>query len=135
MITGLDHIAIAVPDLDKAIERFAKDFGLTLSGQEDVASAQTSTAFFPLTSTSIELVHPLEGQGPIATYIEKRGGGMHHLCFRSDNLDEDVERLRAKGYQFLSDSPQVGAHNCRVIFIHPKSCDGVLIELHQPTDT
>jgi len=134
MITGLDHIAIAVPDLTKAIERFANDFGLTLSGQEDVASAQTTTAFFPLASTSIELVHPLDGKGPIAKYLEKRGGGIHHLCFRSDNLDEDVDRLRLKGYQFLSDAPQVGAHNCRVIFIHPKSCDGVLIELNQPTD-
>lgn len=132
MITGLDHIAIAVPDLAKAIERFANDFGLKLEGQEDVAAAQTSTAFFPLASTSIELVHPLNGEGPIAKYLEKRGGGMHHLCFRSDNLDEDVARLRAKGYQFLSESPQPGAHGCRVIFIHPKSCDGVLIELNQP---
>ncbi len=134
MITGLDHIAIAVPDLQKAIERFAEDFGLTLSGQEDVAAAQTSTAFFPLSSTSIELVHPLEGAGPIAKYLEKKGGGMHHLCFRSDNLDEDVERLRNKGYQFLTETPQSGAHGCRVIFIHPKSCDGVLIELNQPTN-
>lgn len=134
MITGLDHIAIAVPDLAKAIERFANDFGLSLSGKEDVVAAQTSTAFFPLASTSIELVHPLEGAGPIAKYLEKRGGGIHHLCFRSDNLDEDVARLRSKGYQFLSETPQVGAHNCRVIFIHPKSCDGVLIELNQPTD-
>lgn len=132
MITGLDHIAIAVPDLAKAIERFVKDFGLNLSGQEDVVAAQTSTAFFPLASTSIELVHPLGGAGPIAKYLDKRGGGLHHLCFRSDNLDEDVARLRLKGYQFLSGAPQVGAHDCRVIFIHPKSCDGVLIELNQP---
>ena len=132
MITGLDHIAIAVPDLMKAIERFSKDFGLTLSGQEDVEAAKTSTAFFPLSSTSIELVHPLNGEGPIAKYLEKRGGGIHHLCFRSDDLDADVARLREKGYQFLSDSPQPGAHGCRVIFIHPKSCDGVLIELNQP---
>jgi len=135
MITGLDHIAIAVPDLNKAIARFADDFGLTLSGQEEVNAAQTSTAFFPLAATSIELVHPLNGEGPIAKYLQKRGGGMHHLCFRSDNLDEDVERLRAKGYQFLTDTPQIGAHGCRVIFIHPKSCDMVLIELNQPSYT
>ena len=128
----LDHIAIAVPDLQGAIKRFLEDFGLPFEGTEDVESAQTSTAFFPLPPTHIELVHPLRGGGPIAKYLEKKGGGIHHLCFRSDDIDADVERLRAKGYQFLSDAPGPGAHGCRVIFIHPKSCDGVLIELSQP---
>lgn len=134
MIVGLDHIAIAVSDLQKAITRFMEDFGLTFKGQEDVESAKTSTAFFPLDNTQIELVHPLNGEGPIQKYLEKKGGGMHHLCFRSDNIEEDIERLTAKGYQFLSDAPTIGAHNCKVIFIHPKSCDGVLIELNQPMD-
>ncbi|AKH70378.1 methylmalonyl-CoA epimerase [Spongiibacter sp. IMCC21906] len=133
MITALDHIAIAVPDLDKAIKRFMEDFGLPFEGVEEVASAKTSTAFFPLPPTSIELVHPLNGEGPIAKYLEKKPGGLHHLCFRSDDIDADVEHLRAKGYQFLSDAPTLGAHNCKVIFIHPKSCDGVLIELSQPS--
>ena len=132
MITALDHIAIAVPDLQEAIERFMNDFGLDYEGTEDVEAAQTSTAFFPLPPTSIELVHPLEGCGPIATYLEKRGGGMHHLCFRTDNIREDIERLKAKGYQFLADGPSPGAHGSEVIFIHPKSCGGVLIELSQP---
>ena len=132
MITALDHIAIAVPDLDKAIKRFMEDFGLPFEGTEDVEAAKTSTAFFPLPPTSIELVHPLRGEGPIATYLEKRGGGMHHLCFRSDNIEEDIERLREKGYQFLADGPTPGAHGSQVIFIHPKSCDGVLIEINQP---
>lgn len=134
MITALDHIAVAVPDLEKAIKRFMDDFGLTFDGTEDVADARTSTAFFPLPPTQIELVHPLNGEGPIAAYLEKRGGGLHHLCFRSDNIVEDVERLKAKGYRFLSDSPSPGAHGSQVIFIHPKSCDGVLIEINQPGD-
>ncbi len=134
MITALDHIAIAVPDLDKAIKRFMEDFGLPFEGTEDVEAAKTATAFFPLPPTSIELVHPLRGEGPIATYLEKRGGGMHHLCFRSDNIEEDIERLREKGYQFLADGPTPGAHGSQVIFIHPKSCDGVLIEINQPGD-
>jgi methylmalonyl-CoA/ethylmalonyl-CoA epimerase len=134
MITALDHIAIAVPDLEASIKRFAEDFGLTFEGSEDVESAKTSTAFFPLPPTSIELVHPLNGEGPIAGYLEKKGGGMHHLCFRSDNIEEDIARLKAKGYQFLSDAPSNGAHNSKVIFIHPKSCDGVLIEINQPED-
>jgi len=134
MIVALDHIAIAVPDLDKAIKRFMEDFELTYKGSEDVADAKTSTAFFPVPETSIELVHPLNGEGPIAGYLEKKGGGLHHLCFRSDDIEADIERLKAKGYQFLSDKPSLGAHNSKVIFIHPKSCDGVLIELNQPQD-
>ena len=134
MITALDHIAIAVPDFNRAIQRFMDDFGLPFDGTEDVADAQTSTAFFPLPPTQIELVHPLNGEGPIAVYLEKRGGGLHHLCFRSDDIVEDVERLRQKGYEFLSDAPSAGAHGSQVIFIHPKSCDGVLIEINQPGD-
>jgi methylmalonyl-CoA/ethylmalonyl-CoA epimerase len=131
MIVALDHIAIAVPDLQRAIDRFLGDFGLTFEGTEDVQAAKTTTAFFPIDGTSIELVHPLDGQGPLVQHLEKRGPGIHHLCFRSNNLDEDVFSLRLKGYQFLSDEPSIGAHNTRVIFIHPKSCDGVLIELNE----
>lgn len=134
MIVALDHIAIAVPDLEKAIKRFMEDFGLKYEGKEDVAAAKTSTAFFPLPETSIELVHPLNGEGPIAGYLEKKGGGLHHLCFRTDDIEADVARLKEKGYQFLSDAPTIGAHNCKVIFIHPKSCDGVLIELNEPQE-
>ncbi len=134
MITALDHIAVAVPDLEKAIKRFMEDFQLPMEGTEEVEAAKTSTAFFPLPPTSIELVHPLRGEGPIAKYLEKKGGGLHHLCFRSDNIEEDVARLRAKGYQFLADAPTPGAHGSKVIFIHPRSCDGVLIEINQPGD-
>ena len=130
MIVALDHIAIAVPDLQRAIDRFLGDFGLTFEGTEDVEAAKTTTAFFPIDGTSIELVHPLDGQGPLVQHLEKRGPGIHHLCFRSNNLDEDVVSLKGKGYQFLSNEPSIGAHNTRVIFIHPKSCDGVLIELN-----
>ena len=131
MIVALDHIAIAVPDLQRAIDRFLGDFGLTFEGTEDVEAAKTTTAFFPIDGTSIELVHPLDGQGPLVQHLEKRGPGIHHLCFRSNNLDEDVVSLKGKGYQFLSDEPSMGAHHTRVIFIHPKSCDGVLIELNE----
>jgi len=134
MITGLDHIAIAVPDLDKAIERFAEDFGLQLKGREDVPEAKTSAAFLPIEKSNIELVHPLNGEGPVQKYLDKKGGGIHHLCFSSDDIEADVERLKAKGYQFLSDAPTPGAHNYKVIFIHPKSCDGVLVEINQPMD-
>lgn len=129
MITRLDHIAIAVADLDEAIRRFCDDLGLTLEGTEDVVSAQTTTAFIPVEGTRLELVHPLEGQGAIAKYLDKRGGGLHHLCFETDDIEADMERLRERGYRLLSDTPQPGAHGTRIVFVHPKSCGGVLIEL------
>ncbi|ROS04600.1 methylmalonyl-CoA epimerase [Sinobacterium caligoides] len=133
MITALDHIAIAVPDLNKAIKRFMDDFGIEFKGTEEVERAKTTTAFFPIEGTQIELVHPIrEGEGPVAKYLEKKGGGLHHICFSTDDILADVEMLKAKGYQFLSDAPTIGAHDCQVIFIHPKSSDGVLIELSQP---
>jgi methylmalonyl-CoA epimerase len=132
MITGLDHIAIAVPDIDKAISRFMDDFGIEYKGREDVQSAKTSTAFFPISGTQIELVHPLNGEGPIAKFLHNKGGGLHHICFSTDDIDSDVKHLTEKGYHFLGDKPTLGAHDCMVIFIHPKSTDGVLIELSQP---
>lgn len=134
MIVGLDHIAIAVPDLEKAIKRFMDDFQLDFAGTEDVLAAKTSTAFFPVPATQIELVNPLNGEGPIAKYLEKKPGGLHHICFRSDDIEADVERLKEKGYQFLADAPSPGAHGAKVIFIHPKCSDGVLIEINQPGD-
>lgn len=129
MIIGLDHIAIAVPDLERAIKRFAEDFGIELKGTEAVEDAKTTTAFFPISGTQIELVHPLRGEGPIAKYLEKKGGGLHHLCFRTDDVEGDMKRLKEKGYEFLSDAPKPGAHNTRVVWIHPKCTEGVLIEL------
>ena len=129
MIIGLDHIAIAVQDMNEGIKRFMDDFGIHFAGQEDVPSAQTSTAFFPISGTQLELIHPLDGQGPVKKYLDTRGGGLHHLCFRTDDIQADMARLRELGYRLLSDSPRPGAHGTQTVFIHPKSCGGVLIEL------
>ncbi len=129
MIRRLDHIAIAVPDLEAAIARFVEDLGIELGGREDVPTESTTTVFLPIKGTQIELIHPMDGQGPVAAYLEKRGGGLHHLCFETDDIDGDMQRLKEKGYRFLSDAPKPGAHGTRVAFIHPKSAGGVLIEL------
>ena len=129
MIVALDHIAVAVPALDAAIRRFAEDFGLTLSGTEDVPTENTSTAFFPLPGTRIELISPMSDAGALARSIQKRGPGLHHICFRTDDIEADMARLTEKGYRFLSEAPRPGAHGTRVAFIHPKSTGGVLIEL------
>lgn len=129
MITRLDHIAVAVPDLAEAIRRFTEDLGLPLAGTEDVRAAATRTAFLPLPATRIELIQPLDGQGPVQKFLETRGGGLHHLCFETDDIDADMNRLRGLGYRFLTEAPTPGAHGTRVAFIHPKSAGGVLIEL------
>jgi len=129
VILSLDHIAIAVDDLQAAIRRFADDLGLELAGTEDVEAARTSTAFLPVSGTRIELVHPLRGEGPIALHLEKRGPGLHHLCFRVDDVEAEMERLRGLGYRFTTDAPTPGAHGAKVAFVHPRSTGGVLIEL------
>ncbi len=137
MIKALDHIAIAVIDFDAAIKRFADDFGIELGNTEDVVAAKTKTAFFPLPGTRIELVHPLDGEGPIAKYLARQGrGGLHHVAFETDDITADMERLRSKGYRLLSEAPQPGAHDSLVVFVHPKDTDGVLIELvqYKPAD-
>ncbi|MBN1335118.1 MAG: methylmalonyl-CoA epimerase [Deltaproteobacteria bacterium] len=133
MIRRLDHVAVAVPDLEEGIRRFAEDLGLSFEGREDVEAASTSTAFFSVPGTHIELIHPLAGQGPVATFLEQRGGGLHHLCFETDDIEGDMAHLKEKGYRFLSDGPKPGAHGKRIVFLHPKSTGGVLIELSQPT--
>ncbi len=130
MILSLDHIAIAVPDLDEAVQRFCHDLGLVFDHSEDVVPAKTRTAFVPVQGpTAIELVTPLHGEGAIAAALEKRGPGLHHLCFRTDDIDADMARLKEKGWRFTTDAPTPGAHGTRVVFIHPKSTGGVLLEL------
>jgi methylmalonyl-CoA/ethylmalonyl-CoA epimerase len=129
MIVSLDHIAIAVPDLNEAIKRFVEDFGLSLAGTEAVTSAKTMTAFFPIDGTQIELIHPLNDEGPVKKSLEKRGPGLHHICFRTDDIHGDMAHLKEKGYRFLSEEPTSGAHGSLVAFIHPRSSGGVLIEL------
>lgn len=131
MIRRLDHIAIAVPELERAITRFCADLGLRLAGREDVPAQSTTTAFLPIEGTRLELVFPLDKRGPIQGFLEKRGGGLHHLCFETDDIQVEVAALRQKGYRFLSETPGPGAHGSQVIFLHPKDFDGVLIELVQ----
>lgn len=138
MILSLDHVAIAVPELPDAVRRFASDLGLPLEGTEDVHAALTRTAFLPVANASapkpvpaprIELVTPLDGQGPLVRHLERRGPGLHHLAFRTDDIDGDMVRLKERGYRFTTAAPTEGAHHTRVVFLHPKDMGGVLIEL------
>lgn len=133
MIVGLDHVAIAVDDLPQALRRFIDDLGLRLEGVQDVAAAQTRTAFLPVAGpTTIELVTPLHGQGPLVASLARRGPGLHHLCFRSDGVTADMRRLSALGYRFTTEAPTPGAHGQHVAFLHPATLGGVLVELAGP---
>jgi methylmalonyl-CoA/ethylmalonyl-CoA epimerase len=137
MITHLDHVAIVVEDLPEGVRRFVEELGVRCEGTEAVPEAQTDTAFLAGSldgSTKVELVAPLEGRGPLKKYLGKRGPGLHHLCFATDDVAGDMARLKAKGYRFTTEQPTPGAHGTLVAWLHPKSTGGVLIELAQHPD-
>ncbi|HVT04984.1 MAG TPA: methylmalonyl-CoA epimerase [Thermoanaerobaculia bacterium] len=125
----LDHIGIAVTSLDAA--RIYQDLGLIVEHIETVATQKVRTAFLSVGDSNLELLEPTDSSSPIARFLEKRGGGIHHLCFRVDNIEEHLEHLKAKGYRLINEAPVPGAHGCRVAFLHPQAGDGVLIELSE----
>lgn len=131
MIKRIHHIAIAVEDLDDATGRYADQLGLPTGSREDVTSARTRTQFFPVGESRIELVSPMGDDSPIGRHLQRRGPGIHHICLEVDDLEAEVARMRAAGMRFVTGEIQTGAHGARIIFVHPKSCGGVLLELQQ----
>jgi methylmalonyl-CoA/ethylmalonyl-CoA epimerase len=130
-MTGVDHIGIAVRSLDERLALY-RALGLEVEGREDVPSEKVRVAFLPAEGTRIELLEATSPDSPIAAFIEKRGEGMHHVCFRVDDIGAAMASLKAQGVQLLSDEPRPGAHGSRICFVHPRSAGGVLIELSQP---
>ncbi len=126
----LDHVAIAVTNLDHA-QKIWEDLGLTFNTtREDVPSQQVTTAFANIDEQAhIELVCPINGEGPIQKFIEKNGEGIHHMSFKVLDVHKKTEELKSLGYKMIYESPVIGANNCEVNFIHPKSTGGVLIEI------
>ena len=128
----LHHIGIAVPDLDSGSAIWGEaGLGLTEEGREDVVQARTRVAMFPVGDSRIELLEPMGEDSPVGKFLQKRGPGIHHLCFEVDDLDGECERLRGAGLRLVYDVPQPGAHGARVMFLHPKDTGGVLIELNE----
>jgi methylmalonyl-CoA/ethylmalonyl-CoA epimerase len=127
----LAHVGIAVSDLD-GTSRIWEDLGLPRSAVEDVVSAGARVGFHPIGDTQLELLVGLEPGGVLNRFLEKRGPGVHHLCFEVDDLAAEMERLVALGYRFVADAPQPGAGGTLVAFLHPRDTDGVLVELNQP---
>ena len=127
----VEHIAIAVRSLDSSIPLFEKLLDTECYKTESVESEKVNTAFFQKGETKIELLESTDHDGPIAKFIEKKGEGIHHIAFEVDDLQKEIERLKKEGFIFLNDVPKKGANNKLICFLHPKSCNGVLVELCQ----
>lgn len=127
----IEHIGIAVKDLEKSNEVFAKLLGVPHYKTEMVESENVNTSFFKIGESKIELLHATSPESAIAKYLDKKGEGIHHLAFAVEDIEKEVERLKAEGFQPISEKPKKGADNKLVFFFHPKSANGVLIELCQ----
>jgi methylmalonyl-CoA/ethylmalonyl-CoA epimerase len=129
-----DHIAILVADIDEALTFWRDALGLKLEHVEEVASQEVKVAFLPLGGHAIELVQPMGETSSLASYLAKRGPGLHHLCFEVDDVEAALTRLKEQGVRLINKQPVEGAGGKKVAFIHPKSASGVLVELSQPAD-
>lgn len=126
----LDHVAIAVTSIKEALPLYQLA-GCTLGALEDVPSQDVRTQFLNTGQGHIELLEPLSENGPIGKFIRDRGPGLHHICLRVPDIEKALKNLKAKGVRLINDTPVPGAGGCRVAFVHPKSVQGVLLELKQ----
>jgi methylmalonyl-CoA/ethylmalonyl-CoA epimerase len=131
MLDKIEHIGIAVKNLQQANDLYSKLFSEAPYKSEEVDSEKVITSFFKNGPNKIELLAATDEQSAIAKFIEKKGEGIHHIAFAVDNIYEEMKRLKNEGFQLLSESPKKGADNKLVCFVHPKSANGVLVELCQ----
>lgn len=131
MINQIEHIGIAVKDLESANDLYEKLLNEKPYKQEYVDSEKVTTSFFKTGANKIELLESTNPESAISKFIEKRGEGIHHIAFAVDNIEHEMKRLKELGFQLLSEKPYKGADNKWVCFVHPKSANGVLIELCQ----
>jgi methylmalonyl-CoA/ethylmalonyl-CoA epimerase len=128
---GLDHVAIAVKDLDKAISIYRDALGLELAEIEDVPEQHVRTAIFGHGMGRVELICPTDADNGVARFLEKRGEGLHHVCIEVEDIDAALAALKARGAPLIDETPKIGAGGARIAFIHPKGTSGVLTELRQ----
>ncbi len=127
-LSHIEHIGIAVKDLKASIKFFEEVLGLHCYKIEIINEQKVTTAFFQLQSTKIELLEPIDREGPIAKFIEKRGEGIHHIAFAVDDIYNSLREIESKGLQLIDKQPRQGAEKMKAAFIHPKSTGGILIE-------
>jgi len=126
----VDHLGIAVRSIEQAARLYTEGLGLRLERIEEVEDQGVKVGFIPLGETEVELLEPTD-DGPVARFLAKRGEGLHHLCLEVPDIAAAMERLRQHGVRLLSDEPLPGAGGCLVVFVHPRSANGVLLELTQ----
>jgi methylmalonyl-CoA/ethylmalonyl-CoA epimerase len=131
MYKRLTHVGIAVKRLEDSSKLFSKLLNTNHEHTEEVAEQKVRVSFFRIGEGGIELLEPTSADSPIARFIEKRGEGVHHLSFEVDDLEAEIARLKREGFQMIDETPRAGADGYRVAFLHPKSTNGVLVEISQ----
>lgn len=131
MLDKIDHIGIAVPDLESVIQTYLQAFGMVPEFREEVPDQKVKVAGFKVGDSTVEYLEPMVPDSPIARYLEKKGTGIHHMAFRVENLQKSLAELKKKGFRLIDESPRDGAEGKKIAFIHPKSTNGILIELCQ----
>lgn len=135
MITKIEHIGIAVKNLNQSIETFEKFLGTKCYKIEEVEEQKVKTAFFQVGDTKIELLEATSPESPISKFIEKRGEGIHHIAFEVEDIKNKITELKELNFQLIDETPKIGAENLLIAFVHPKSLNGVLTEICQhPTE-
>jgi methylmalonyl-CoA/ethylmalonyl-CoA epimerase len=129
-IKKINHVAIAVSDIDSSLSFWRDALGLKVDHIEDVPSQKSKVVFIPVGDSEVELVNPTSADTGVAKFIEKNGGGMHHLCFEVDDIDEMLSELKAKNVRLINETA-LELPGRKMAFIHPKSTNGVLVELYQ----
>lgn len=130
----VDHIGIAVKNLDESIKFYQDILGLELLGTEVVDEQKVRVAFLPVGDTEIELLESTSEDGPIAKFIEKNGEGVQHIAFKVDNVEEAIEYMLSKGMKMIDEKPRYGAGGAKIAFVHPKSSNRVLVELSERSE-
>jgi len=128
-LTHIEHIGIAVKNLDEAIKFYEQIFGLKCYAVEEVKDQKVKTAFFKIGETKIELLETTDPKGPIGKFIEKKGEGIHHIAFAAENLEQSLTELKEKQVKLIDETPRKGAEGLNIAFINPKSTFGVLTEI------
>jgi methylmalonyl-CoA epimerase len=133
-IKRIDHIAIVVPDIEEALTFYQDALGLTLEHTERVDDEDVIVAFLPAGDSEIELVEPVSEKSGVSRYLEKRGPGVHHICLEVDDIRATLARLKERDVQLINEEPKYGSGGKLIAFIHPRSANGVLVELYELTE-
>lgn len=130
-VTGIDHIGIAVKSSDQAGKFYAEALGLGVAEKEVVEEQKVEVTFIPVGDSEVELLESTSPDGPIAKFIDRYGEGIQHICFRVENIEEALAELKEKGIRLIDEKPREGAGGAKIVFLHPKSTFGVLVELSE----